>query len=61
MIGRNSLEAITQVWEDFGEAMEHDFGSGFKEILANHQMTQKGKAGFCLYCIQWRWTVADLN
>lgn len=37
------------------------FFVGFKEILANHQTTQEGKAVLCLYCLQWGWSDANLS
>ncbi|KAI3369576.1 hypothetical protein L3Q82_024385 [Scortum barcoo] len=51
---RTVLEAKTRVWEEFGEAMEEDYRSASKEILANRPAPQKGEAVLCQHCLQCR-------
>ncbi|KAI3354753.1 hypothetical protein L3Q82_004520 [Scortum barcoo] len=40
---RTVLEAKTQVWEEFGEAMEEDYRSGLEDILSRQTVSEGGK------------------
>ncbi|KAI3362839.1 hypothetical protein L3Q82_001880 [Scortum barcoo] len=59
---RTVLEAKTRVWEEFGEAMEEDYRSASKKILANRPAPQKeGKQYSANTVYSAGWGAVDLN
>ncbi|KAI3369145.1 hypothetical protein L3Q82_026103, partial [Scortum barcoo] len=58
---RTVLEAKTQVWEEFGEAMEEDYRSAWKRFWQTCPAPQKGEAVLCQHCLQCGWGAVDLD
>lgn len=54
-----ATDAKTQMWEEFGEAIEKDFQLALKKFWQTIRQFRRGKQHFVQYCIKWGQGAAD--